>query len=120
MAQYSVILRRTHAAIRFLSLHPFRTDSTFEEAGFTIEELVELEGYHGTLSYEMDVARRSLPLRPSHYGGGALGIVATVFGIVLVPLCHLLSQFYARLDRRVKYTERGHCKNYCVVARKRV
>jgi SAM-dependent methyltransferase len=92
----------------------------FEEAGFTIEELVELEGYYGTLSYEMDVARRSLPVSPSHYGGGALGIVAAVFAMVLVPVFHLLSQFYAGLDRRVKYTESGHCKNYCVVARKQV
>lgn len=92
----------------------------FEEGGFTVEEMGELEGYYGTLSYEMDVARRSLPLRPSHYGGGALGIVAAVFAMVLVPVFHFLSQFYAGLDRRVKYTAGGHCKNYCVVARKRV
>lgn len=92
----------------------------FEEAGFTVEEMVELEGYYGTLSYQMDVARRSLPLRAIDYGGGALGMVAAVMAMVLVPVFHFLSEFYAGLDRRVKYTAGGHCKNYCVVGSKRV
>jgi len=92
----------------------------FTEAGFNVEELVELEGDYGTLAYEMDVAKRSLPLGPTHYGGGILGVVAAVFAMVLVPLSHLLSEFYAALDRRVKYTRTGHCKNYCIVATKRV
>jgi hypothetical protein len=82
----------------------------FEEAGFTVEQLAELEGYYGTLSYEMSVATQSLPIRPAHYGGGPLGFVAAALALFFVPLSYVLSQFYAHLDRRVKYTQSGHCK----------
>lgn len=96
----------------------FGLRTLFERSGFSVDEVSELEGYYGTLSYQMNVAVRSLPIAPSHYGGGLIGIAATGVAMIGIPIFSLLSDFYARLDRRRKFLEAGHCKNYCVVATK--
>jgi SAM-dependent methyltransferase len=98
----------------------FGLRSLFERAGFSVNEIVELEGYYGTLSYQMDVAVRSLPIAPSQYGGGAVGMAASGVAMAIIPIFSVLGNFYARLDRRKKLDGVGHCKNYCVVATKPV
>jgi SAM-dependent methyltransferase len=90
----------------------------FENAGFQIDEFFELEGYYGTLSYQLNVASRSLPRRPAAYGGGIIGVAASIMAAFLVLGFPFLAYSYAVLDRRVKHIGNGHCKNYCVVASK--
>jgi len=90
----------------------------FESAGFEIEELNELEGYYGTLAYQMEVATRSLPRHPSAYGRGLLAFVGAASSTVLRPAFAVFAYLYYRLDVKAKFTAAGHCKNYCVVARK--
>ena len=89
-----------------------------DTAGFNIERLTWLEGYYGTLSHQLINAYRALPLRPRDYGGGIGGIFASVAAFLLKPAFAFFSLFYAILDVRHKYTARGQCKNYTVVARK--
>lgn len=89
-----------------------------DRAGFRIEELSWLEGYLGTLAYQFDLAGHSLPLNPAHYGGGGVGVAAGALALLLRPPLRALSSLFARLDVRHRYTGAGHCKNYCVVARK--
>ena len=96
----------------------FGMRSLIERAGFVIEELIPLEGYFGALSYQMHVARRCLPIRPAAYGGGVIGDFAAVLALLMRPASFVLSQAYAGLDRRSKFEDEGHCKNYCVVATK--
>ena len=43
------------------------------ETGFEVRELGWLEGYFGTLSYQLSVARESLPVHARHYGGEVFG-----------------------------------------------
>jgi len=87
-----------------------------EASGFTIKQLEWLEGYYGTLSYQLAVASRSLPWLPKHYGQGFLGILASV-GIFIVRFnLAVLSMMFSKLDRRHKYMLSGQCKNYTVVA----
>ena len=72
----------------------------FEQAGYGEIEIEWLEGYMATVSYELDVAARALPPRAR-------------------PLRTLLragSELAARSDLRRKRADRGHPKNYTVVA----
>jgi SAM-dependent methyltransferase len=87
-------------------------------SGFNIENLTWLEGYYGTLSHQLINAYRALPLRPRDYGGGIWGICASLVAFLIKPTFAGLSMFYAILDVHHKYTAKGQCKNYAVVARK--
>jgi SAM-dependent methyltransferase len=87
-------------------------------AGFTVDSLEWLEGYFGTLSFQLETASRSLPGRPDAYGGGPLGAACAGAAIVSRPALRLVARGLGRLDLRQRYTERGHPKNYAVVAQK--
>lgn len=91
-----------------------------ESAGFDIERVEWLEGYLGTLSYQMRLASSDLPRHPRHYGGGWRAYAASGIATAMKPMLAALARFYADLDLRSKLTDRGHCKNYCLVARKPV
>lgn len=91
-----------------------------ESAGFSVESIEWLEGYHGTLSYQLEMASRWIPLSPRHYGGGLLGITTAALMACARPLLFAMSLLLARIDMQAKYTLRGHPKNYAVVARKRL
>ncbi|MBV9761126.1 MAG: methyltransferase domain-containing protein [Acidobacteriaceae bacterium] len=88
----------------------------FEDAGFQIEEIGELEGYFGTLAYQLDVASRSLPRRLAPNGGGLRGAVGSAVAVLFRPVSAILARFYSRLDCSAKFTDAGQCKNYSVIA----
>jgi SAM-dependent methyltransferase len=87
-------------------------------AGFAIERLDWLEGYFGTVAYQLNCMARYLPCKPEDLGGG-------IRGYMLVPVMALLrvifgawSVFFHRLERRVKFATRGYPKNYVVLVAK--
>jgi SAM-dependent methyltransferase len=86
--------------------------------GYAVEEVSWLEGYAGTLSYQLGLASRSLPRRPAAFGGGIVGVVTALASAAARPTFRALSKLYARADVAHKITTSGHCKNYSVVARK--
>jgi SAM-dependent methyltransferase len=88
------------------------------EAGFEVVRLEWLEGYLGTVSYQLDMASRTLPLRPGRYGGGASGLGAALVVLLLRPLFFVLSLWLARLDAGGRHVAAGHPKNYCLIARR--
>ena len=59
-----------------------------------------------------------MPLRPRDYGGGVWGVLGSLAALVLKPVLAGISLLYAQLDLHYKYTNRGLCKNYTVVATK--
>lgn len=85
-------------------------------AGFMVKRIAWLEGYYGTLAYQLATAARALPLQPSEYGGALVGIAAAALALLLKPFFILLSPVFHHLDRREKYTSSGQCKNYIAVA----
>ena len=89
-----------------------------QSTGFTIKRMEWLEGYYGTLSYQLKTAARALPKHPKHYGGGLIGLLAFVIALSLVPVFLICFIFFSYLDMRKKYVSSGHCKNYMVVAMK--
>lgn len=72
------------------------------EAGFDVRELAWLEGYYGTLAYQLRTAARQLSV-------GFLPLRAVFL---------LLARMFTSLDLRHKVTDRGMCKNYrCVLVK---
>lgn len=74
----------------------------FEEAGFRDLEVEWLEGYFGTVSYQLDVAARAVGSHPRWRHAA--------------PLLRKGSEIAARADLRWRVTTVGHPKNYTLVA----
>ncbi len=89
-----------------------------KEAGLEEVRLEWLEGYAGTVSYQLGMAVRLLPRDPSGLGGGVMGVVTAAAVWLSLPRMAALSWLLARADVRRKHTGRGMCKNYAVVARR--
>lgn len=87
-------------------------------ARFEIVELEWLQGYLGTVSHQLNLARHFLPSSPSHYGGGLVGGLASVVAAAAKPALLGLAWLFSRLDLRHRYVGAGYPLDYCLVARK--
>ena len=68
-----------------------------QRAGLEVRDIGWLEGYFGTVSYQLHMAARTLPM-----------------GLATRALLLHLARNFARKDLRVRITDRGMCKNYRV------
>ena len=89
-----------------------------DRAGFVVEELDWLEGYFGTLAYELRMAMGALPSTSAQFGGGLRGALWAQAARLARPCGQALAHGLADLDVRHRLTDRGMPKNYVVVARK--
>lgn len=89
-----------------------------QSAGLEVKEIEWLEGYYGTLSYQLRNAGRHLPVRAADYGGGPLGAAAGASMVLVRQALRILAFTFTLLDLRHKYVTGGNPKNYCVVAQK--
>jgi hypothetical protein len=87
-----------------------------ESTGYTVRTIEWLEGYYGTLSYQLRVQARDLPIHPRYYGGRVVGVASAAAVLMLKPLFAISSILFSRLDLRYKFVSAGHCKNYTIVA----
>jgi SAM-dependent methyltransferase len=88
--------------------------------GFRVSSIEWLEGYYGTLSYQMNIAARSLSMREEMYGHGIRGHLLLLFLQGLRIQFALLAAFFSRLDVSYKHASKGMCKNYRCVSVKPV
>lgn len=90
----------------------------FSGAGFEVERIEWLEGYLGTLAYQLSRARKHLPLFDRRLTSRPAGLAAwpllALLALAAGPAVFALS----RLDRTVKITDRGMPLNYVVWASK--
>ena len=89
-----------------------------EGAGFTVREVEWMEGYLGTLSYQLRVMSRALPSTRADYGGGLRGAALALAAEGSRRGGARLADRLAALDLRFKFVGRGLPKNYQVVATK--
>jgi SAM-dependent methyltransferase len=89
-----------------------------ETAGFQVSRLDWLEGYYGTLGYQLNCAARYLPSRRSDFPIGASGWFVAPAMYCLKLFFALLSVVFHRLEMRLRYTERGYPKNYLAIVEK--
>lgn len=90
----------------------------FTEAGFDIISIEWLEGYWGTLAYQLDLGAQHLSLSARDYGGGVVGYLTLPAIAVTRIMFVLMAAALFRLDLRNRFTRGGHPKNYAVLARK--
>jgi SAM-dependent methyltransferase len=88
------------------------------DAGLELVTIEWLQGYLGTVAYQMNQARHYLPASARDYGGGVQGMLASAFSLLMRPILLGAAFIYSRLDMRHRYTTRGHPLDYCVVARR--
>ena len=87
-----------------------------DSTNFSLKKIDWLEGYFGTVSYQLALATRALPINPKHYGSGIIGIWGSATAVVMKLNFAIFSIILARFDLRNKFTASGHCKNYTLVA----
>lgn len=100
--------RYTQFGLRFL----------YSSAGFVIERLDWLEGYFGTVGYQLNGMSRYLPWRPSQLRYGIAGYgLAPIMALLKIGFaaCSIL---FHRLETRIKFQAQGYPKNYLVIASK--
>ena len=89
-----------------------------ETAGFQIDRLEWMEGYFGTVAYQLETASRYLPTSPHRIAPGVAGWAsAPLLALSRIGFRGLALLFY-RLDERSKFIQGGFPKNYVVIARK--
>jgi len=92
----------------------------FEKVGIQIESITWLEGYYGTLAYQLWVGATALPVKAGDYGGKLVGGIMAFFSWFIKLLFFIMSILFTNLDIRHKYSGGGMCKNYAVVAQKSI
>jgi len=88
------------------------------KAGLEIVSIEWMEGYFGTVAYQLMTASKFLPTRPSAIAPGWLGYVAVPVVLVAKLLFSLLARLFYILDEQHRVTHTGFPKNYVVVVRK--
>jgi SAM-dependent methyltransferase len=87
----------------------------FEEAEFSIERLDWLEGYLGTLNYQLRRMVLHLPFRPNDMGGGFWAWFTLLSFIPLAIFASLTAHGAARCDARRRVTDTGFPLNYLAI-----
>ena len=88
----------------------------FEQAGFVIERLDWLEGFFGTVGYQLNRMARYLPSTPRSIGGGPFAFLLVPAMLILRAGFAGLSVVFHQLELRFKVVERGYPKNYVAIA----
>lgn len=90
----------------------------FGSAGFTIDRLDWLEGYFGTVGYQLNCMSRYLPWKPKNLHPGVIGYILSPIMALLKLVFATCSILFHRLDTSHKFKSRGYPKNYLVIASK--
>lgn len=89
-----------------------------KQTGFDVVRLDWMEGYFGTVAYQLETASKYLPLKPSSIAPGPRGYLAAPVFLASRLLFRLLAGFFYRLDERHRFKRYGFPKNYVVVVTK--
>ena len=84
----------------------------FNSTGFAIERLDWLEGYFGTVGYQLSCMARYLPSNPRDLGRGIAGYALIPVLAILRLVFAVCSILFQRLDVGIKFAARGYPKNY--------
>lgn len=90
----------------------------FTKAGFTIERIAWLEGYFGTVGYQLHSMAYYLPWKPGDLRHAQLAISLFPVMFLLKAIFAVASVFFHVLETYSKYVEKGYPKNYVALVRK--
>ena len=89
-----------------------------EKVGFEIVELRRMEGYLGTVAYQLQGAARDLPAKPASIAPGWRGWMAMPLLLGCRAFFAALCWIFHALDEHHRFVDRGYSKNYVVVVRR--
>jgi SAM-dependent methyltransferase len=89
-----------------------------QEAGLEIVSLRWMEGYFGTVAYQLFTAAKYLPVKPKEIAPGILGLVASPIVAISRAAFFAIGHLFAFIDERERFTGRGFPKNYVVIVSK--
>lgn len=87
----------------------------FGRAGFEVARLEWLEGYFGTVGYQLNRMARYLPVRPGALGGGLGGLATAPLMMAAKGVFGALSVGFHRLETKAKFVGAGYPKNYVAI-----
>lgn len=90
----------------------------FEQAGFKVDSVEWLEGYYGTLAYQMQRIMKNMPVFDRRVLTSPVGLLALPFLLLLKVTAFLGSAVLPQLDLSVRATDKGHPINYVTLAHK--
>lgn len=90
----------------------------FEPAGFRVDEIEWMEGYFGTVAYQLEAAAKYLPIRPADISSGWVGFAASPIVAVSKIVFLFLAILFYRLDVISPCKTVGFPKNYAVLVTK--
>ena len=90
----------------------------FAESGFRIDRIEWMEGYLGTVAYQLDTAARYLPARPSAIAPGLRGYLLAPVMMAVKLMFSVMAIVFYQLDIAAPVKTRGYPKNYVVIATK--
>lgn len=102
----------------FFRYTQFGLKKMFSESGFEIERLDWMEGYFGTVGYQLNRMAAYLPSNPKDLGKGIKGYLLCTIMFFIKIFSWGLSIFFHKLEVKVKYTKKGYPKNYVGIFRK--
>jgi SAM-dependent methyltransferase len=88
------------------------------KAELEVTRLDWMEGYFGTVAYQLDTAARYLPGRTATIGTAEISWFSAAVLVASRMLFRRLASFFYALDERAKFTAQGYPKNYLVLVRK--
>jgi len=102
----------------FFRYTQFGLRELFSTTGFLVERLDWLEGYFGTVGYQLNCMGRYLPRKPRDLGGGVVGYALVPVMMILKMGFRACSILFHNLEMRVKFKGRGYPKNYVAIVGK--
>lgn len=87
----------------------------FAKSGFEIEKLEWLEGYFGTVAYELNAMAKYLPTSPKDISNNISGYLLVPVLLILKFFFKLTSILFHRLEKHHKFVKKGFPKNYICV-----
>jgi SAM-dependent methyltransferase len=89
------------------------------KAGFDVIRLDWMEGYFGTVAYQLETAGRYLPFKPCEIWPGVAGWLLAPLVFASRAAFKVLAEIFYRVDEKSRFTRMGFPKNYVAIARKR-
>lgn len=89
-----------------------------ESVGFNIERVDWLEGYFGSVAYQLRTMARDLPYKPQDIANGLIGYILAAMMVFLKGAFGLCSLLFQELEIVTKFTKAGFPKNYIAIVSK--
>jgi len=89
-----------------------------ESTGYNIDRLDWLEGYFGTVGYQLNTMARYLPCKPRNIDKGMAGYVLAPIMVTLKLIFLSCSVLFHKMETRTKYKQSGYPKNYIALVTK--